>query len=254
MQSIDTIMANMVNLRVHIAPVGFEIDRIVISAKRMKADKVWLLVHENPSQDKATRFIEKIQKELKKAKIHVELLSHNRLDLFKIIKSVKEIIGKEKGNNVYVNVSSGSKIQAIGCMMACMMFNGKENVKPFYAEAEHYPGFEGKQQSTGVKELVSLPAYEIHTPKLELVQALKIIHEHDGKISKKEMAELSEQSALIVVKAKEENFEQARFASLDKNIIQPLLEDWKFIEIEKKGRSRWIKITEDGKNATEFLL
>ena len=247
-------MANMVNLRVHIAPVGFEIDRIVISAKRMKADKVWLLVHENPSQDKATRFIEKIQKELKKAKIHVELLSHNRLDLFKIIKSVKEIIGKEKENDVYVNVSSGSKIQAIGCMMACMMFNERENVKPFYAEAEHYLGFEGKEQSTGVKELVQLPSYEIHTPKRELIKALRIIKENKGRMTKKDMAAIAVRDEIITVNAREENYEQALYASLDKNIIQPLLEEWKFIEIEKKGRSRWIKITTEGMNATKFLI
>ena len=254
MQSIDTIMANMVNLRVHIAPVGFEIDRIVISAKRMKADKVWLLVHEIPSQDKAARFIEKIQKELKKAKINVELLSHNRLDLFMILKSVKEIIEKEKGSDVFVNVSSGSKIQAIGCMMACMMFNEKENVKPFYAEAEHYPGFEGTQQSTGVKELVQLPTYEIHTPKRELIEALRIIKENKGRMTKKDMAAIAVRDEIITVNAREENYEQALYASLDKNIIQPLLENWKFIEIEKIGRTRWIKMTYDGLHAAEFLV
>jgi len=247
-------MANMVNLRVHIAPVGFEIDRIVISAKRMKADKVWLLVHENPSQDKATRFIEKIRKELKKAKINVELLSHNRLDLFMILKSVKEIIEKEKENNVYVNVSSGSKIQAIGCMMACMMFNEKENVKPFYVEAEHYLGFEGTQQSTGIKELVQLPSYKIHTPKRELIEALRIIKENKGRMPKKDMAAIAVRDEIITVNAREENYEQALYASLDKNIIQPLSDEWKFIEIEKIGRTRWIKMTDDGFHAAEFLV
>ena len=33
MDTIDTIMKNIVNLRIHIAPVGFEIDRIIIPAK-----------------------------------------------------------------------------------------------------------------------------------------------------------------------------------------------------------------------------
>ena len=46
----------------------------------------------------------------------------------------------------------------------------------------------------------------------------------------------------------------ARFASLDKNIIQPLEEQWKFIHIEKIGRNRWITLTQEGKNAIEFLL
>lgn len=242
------------NLRVHIAPVGFEIDRIVIPAKDMKADKVWLLVHNKPSEDKARAYIEKVQKMLKKAKIKVETAPLNRLELFGILRTVKEIVEREKENTVYVNVSSGSKIQAIACMMACMMFNDRKNVTPFYAEAEHYPAFEGTQQSSGVKKLVPLPTYEIHTPKPELIKALKIIKDHDGRITKKEMAELAESNGVIIVNAREENLEQARFASLDQNIIQPLVEDWKFVEIEKIGRTRWIKMTEEGMNAAEFLI
>ena len=252
MHTLDTIMAKLENLRVHIAPVGFEIDRIVIPAKKLKADKVWLLVHDNPSEDKATPFTEEIKKHFKKLKIKFEIEYADRLDLFAIIKSVREIIDKEKENEVYVNVASGSKIHAIACMMACMIFNDRKNLKPFYAEAETYAGFKGKQQSTGVKALKSLPSFEIHMPKPELIRALKMIQEHDGKISKKEMAQIAEDEKLIVVNAREENLSQARFASLDQNIIQPLYE-WNFVTIEKIGRTRWIRITQEGENITKFL-
>ena len=245
---------SITKLRVHVAPIGFEIDRVVISAKKSKADKVWLVVHDNPATDKAGPFAEEIKKNLKKAKIKFEIAYANRLDLFQIIKAVKEIVNKEKENDIYVNVASGSKIQAIACMMACMIFNDKKNIHPFYAEAEQYTGFQGKQQSLGVKSLLTLPTYEIQIPKTELISALKIIKEHKGKISKKELAELAEENDLITVGARNENYEQARFASLDKNIIQPLVEQWKFVEIEKIGRTRWVKITQDGINATEFLV
>lgn len=254
MQTVDTIMNNISKLRVHIAPVGFEVDRIVLPAKEMKADKIWLLIHNNTIQDKAKTYVENIQKELKKAKIHFEMAKLDRLDLFMVLKSVKEIVEKEKDNDIYINVSSGSKIQAIACTMACMMFNTNKNIKPYYAEPEHYPALKGTQQSTGLKRLVSLPSYEIHTPKSEHVKALKIIKEHNGKITKKEMAKLAEEAEIITVGAKEENFEQARFASLDKNIIQPLVEQWHFVEIEKIGRNRWINMTDDGKKAADFLI
>jgi len=252
MHTNHTIMA-LTNLRIHIAPVGFEIDRVVIPAKEMRADKVWLLVHDKPNEDKATPFIEKIQKQLKKEKIKVVKEYHNRLDLFQIIKSVKKIIEDEKENNIYVNLASGSKIQAIAGMMACMMFNQRKNVIPFYAEADRYLGFEGKQLSIGVKNVIQVPTYEIQTPESRHVKALKIIQEKGGKITKKEMAELADKNKLISVNAEKENYNQARFASLDQNIIQPLIEKWNFIEIEKIGRNRWIKITREGINATEFL-
>jgi len=110
------------------------------------------------------------------------------------------------------------------------------------------------EQTTGVKNLHPLPTFEIQRPKPELIGALKIIIENNGKIQKKQMAELAEKENLITVNAREENYTQARFASLDKNIIQPLQEEWKFIKVEKIGRNRWIKVTQEGINAAEFLV
>jgi len=68
------------------------------------------------------------------------------------------------------------------------------------------------------------------------------------------MAEEAEKRKIITVNAKEQNFTQARFASLDKNIVQPLVETWGFVEVEKIGRNRWLKMTEDGEHAAEFLI
>ena len=138
-------------------------------------------------------------------------------------------------------------------MMACMMFQGSTKLTPYYAEPESYSSVKGKQLSSGLKSVVKLPAYEIHIPKPVLVKALKIIQENGGKITKKEMAKIAYEKKIIVVNAREENFQQARFASLDKNIIQPLLNEWKFIEVERIGRTRWIKTTPEGLGAVEFL-
>ena len=60
MHTVDTIMPEMIKLRVHIAPVGFEIDRVVIPATRMKADKVYLLRHDNYSEDKSGPYVKKL--------------------------------------------------------------------------------------------------------------------------------------------------------------------------------------------------
>jgi len=254
MHTVDTIMAKIAKLRVQIAPVGYEIDRIVMPAIQEKADKVWLLLHENKSEDKAGPFITKIKKQLEKQNIEVKEEYHNRRDLFKIIRAVKNIVEQEKANEIYINLASGSKIQAIGTMMACMMFNENENVHPFYVEAANYPGFESKKPlSTGIKEIQNVPPYSIKIPDQKLIDSLKIIQKNNGKLTKKEMAKLAEEQQLITINAKEKNHSMARFASLDKNIIQPL-EEWGFIVVEKIGRNRWIKITKEGKNASEFLI
>ena len=252
MHTINTMKTHLTKLRIHIAPVGFEYDRIVLPAVQMKADKVWLIREANPSKEKASKYIEMIRKDLQKKNIQVAYAESDRQDLFDILKTVKEIFEKEKDNDIYVNVSSGSKIQAISCMMACMMFR-EYTPTPYYAEPEEYASTQGKPQSSGLKDIVDLPKYEMRKPKRELIEALKIIQEKNSPITKKEMAILAEQKNLITVTAQDENKNQARYASLDKNIIKPLEEQWKFVIVEKIGRNHLIKMTPEGRNAAKFL-
>jgi hypothetical protein len=255
MHTVHTVMNKLATFRVHIAPLGFEIDRIVIPLKETKADKLWLLVHEKTAEDKSGPYLAKIKKECKKMKVELKIAYADRLSMFKIIKSVKEIIGEEKNNYIYINVASGSKIQAIACMMACMILKECKNLQPFYAEPKKYAAFDGEQQSFGIKDTIPLPTYEIQIPKPKLLEALRIIKEAEKqKITKKEMAIIAEEKEIITINSEEENHSQARFASLDKNIIQPLKDEWNFIEIEKIGRNRWIKITQEGIDAAEFLI
>ena len=254
MHTIHT-MKSMINQRIHIAPVGFEIDRIVLPAVEMKADLVYLVVHDNLSTDKAQKYHTEIQKQLKKQKIKTETVYANRFRLFDIIGVVKKLIQENRKDSFYVNVASGSKIHAIGCMMACMMFDDRDNIHPFYPQADKYPVYKNNEQQTyGVKEIHALPTYQLLTPKQDLLEALKIIKEHDGRIQKKALAEEAEERKILTIGARKENHSMARFASLDKNIIQPLLNTWGFIEEEKIGKNRWISFTDDGKNASEFLF
>jgi len=256
METIDTVMPEIIKLRVHLAPVGYEIDRVVIPAEQMRADKVYLFVHENPSEDKARSYLERIEKKLKQKNIKTQVITANRFRLFSIMKAVKETILKERENDIYINVASGSKIHAVGCMMACMIFDDRENIHPYYAQAKEYPQFKGKEQQTrGVEEITNLPTYQIRTPSQKLINTLQIIKNSEKqKITKKELARIAVERNLITVKAREENESQATFASLDKNIIQPLENEWGFVETEKIGRNRWVKLSKEGSYASEFLI
>lgn len=254
---------NNMNLRIHVAPVGFEVDRIVLSAKKRRADKVYLMVDMNPSRDKADKFAKKARRELEAADIEVEEIAHNRMDLFSIIKTVRMVIERERENFVYVNLASGSKIQAIGGMMASMMFNESNNVVPFYAEAERYTELEKQEDvqeiTKGIREIIDIPSYEIQKPSGKLIKALSVVRDvdrgmrgPDKRIRKKDMAKACIDN--YAIEGNPDRISNAEFASLDKNIIQPLKNDWKFISEEKAGRTRWISLTREGRNAAEFLV
>ena len=242
-------------LRVHIAPVGFEIDRIIIPATNMRADKIWLIGHNNLSQDKARPFLEKVRKTLEKKNIEVKEVTADRYRLFDIVRTIKEIISEEKNNDIYLNVASGSKIHAVGMMMATMIFDDRSNLHPFYAQAKEYHYTKiSEPHTTGIETIHDLPTYRIHTPSKKHLDALKILVDNDGKMKKKEMAEIAEEQKIIIINAEPNNHSQARFASLDKNIISPLEHDWGYITTEKVGRNRWIHLTDEGRWASEFLI
>ena len=207
------------------------------------------------STNSSTPFLDKIRKILEKKDIEVKEITVNRNRLFEIVKTVKEIIVEEKEHDIYLNVASGSKIHAVGMMMATMIFDDRSNLHPFYAQAKDYHHTKvSEPQTTGIEEIHDLPTYRIQTPQKKHLDALKILVEHDGKMKKKEMAEIAENAKIIVINANPNNHSQARFASLDKNIIAPLENDWEYITTEKVGRNRWIHLTEEGRWASEFLI
>ncbi|ABK78039.1 conserved hypothetical protein [Cenarchaeum symbiosum A] len=245
-------MKGLENLRIQIAPVGFEIDRIVIPAKRLKADRLYLLMHSNPSADKATSYAGRIREALG-PDIEVRDISADRSNLFEVIRTVREVLELEEDGTIYVNVASGSKIQALGCMMACMMAKDRRNIRPFYPEAEEYAGFKGTQQSTGVGEIQQLPTFEIHTPRADLIQVLGIVRENGGRITKKKLAEIADEKGLVKINAKKDNYSQVRYTTLDKNIIRPLKDQWNLISVNKVGRNHHVELTEEGRNLSEFL-
>ncbi len=118
--------------RIHIAPVGFEVDRIVLPAEKMKADRVWLIVHNNPEEDAGQPFSKLITESLKERRIELKSEGCRSNGLVRYIEGVEE----EVNNAIFINVSSGSKIQSIVSMMACMIFKHHGQL-PLFLSLDH---------------------------------------------------------------------------------------------------------------------
>ena len=245
-------MNKYTRLRIHIAPLGFESDRIVLPAVEMKADRVWILMHDSPQKIQIKSYLDDVKTRLGEERIEFNVMTLDRLNLFSVIKGVKEITRMGEDNTYYVNVSSGSKIQAVACTMACMMFNEQDNLIPYYAQPENYYEYNGNQISTGLDKIIDIPQYQIKIPDKKLIQALQIIKKRGNRINKTNFAIDALDEKIIEIKSKE-NFEQARFTSLNKNIILPLKNIWGFIKEEKIGRTRWIELTPEGEDALRML-
>lgn len=245
--------SSLFKLRVHIVPVGFEIDRVIEPLIRFKADKVWLIIEENIETSDANYHYQEIKRRLREIDMKFDERRCQFRALFELLNEYRIVIEEEHEHEIFINVSTGNKIEAIAGMMAAMMFHSdKISITPYYAVPENYEikPKEGEQFTSGYKDVIQLPNYKIERPKEHLITALKIIKEN-GIVSKKELIEIFLSKKLIVIE-KINHSESAKHSQLNKKFLEPLNEK-KFIEIEGKGKAARIKISSDGENILKFL-
>ena len=118
-------------LRVHIAAVDHHIERIVEPMIRLRADKAYLLAFSE--NDSVSEFLKKTKTILKKHHIAIQVEHVDLWDLMACIGIARDIIHNEKENQVFFNVSAGTKICAISFMLACMLWD----CEPYYAKTEY---------------------------------------------------------------------------------------------------------------------
>ena len=238
--------------RIQIAPVGFEVDRVVLPAIREKAERVYLMVHKNRSEDKATKYAAAIQKKLKAANIDTKIIFCDWQNIESITREARDLILRlsktkpgEAGNEIAINLASGSKNHAIGLDRACMTFRKRKHIHPFYPEAEKWTAWRyPKQQSTGVKKIKQISIHRIIVPEPELIDALRII--------KRDAINIPTRKGRKGVKKKDLSKSlfgdsgKVSLTKLQRNITQKLVSTWRAIEIFKVGQSDWISLTDEG--------
>jgi hypothetical protein len=245
-------MVEIYRKRIQIAPVGFEVDRVVLPAIREKAERVYLMVHNNRSEDKATKYAAAIQKKLKAANIDTKIVYCDWQDIESITREARDLILRlsktkpgEAGNEIAINLASGSKNHAIGLDRACMTFRKRKHIHPFYPEAEKWTAWRyPKQQSEGVKKIKQIPIHRIIVPEPELIEALRII--------KRDAIDIPTRKGRKGVKKKDLSKSlfgdsgKVSLTKLQRNITQKLASTWRAIEIFKVGQSDWISLTDEG--------
>ena len=184
-------------LRIHIAPVGFKVNRVTEPVIRERADKVYLITHSN--QDKAVPHLEKILKILKKERfLQIQKRYTNIWDFFECLQTYKKIIREEQNSgHIYINVSTGSQIMSIAGMFACMIWGGT----PYYAHID-YDNIK-KDPMDGLPEvrvevIDELPVYSLSKPRHESLAVLQILSKAGGKMKKGKLIEQLEGVNLIV--------------------------------------------------------
>jgi len=253
--------------RVHIAPVGFEIDRVVIPVIEMKADRVWLMTERDPARDQGRSYLEKVEAEIHRQNEHCEIeikrCDFDGRDLYDVLRAFREIVEQERDNHIFVNVSTGTKIHAIAGMMACMIFKDLAvDLIPYYAKPDTYLSLpeEGTQMSTGCRVIHPLPNYRIERPSDDLIKMLTVINGCCGNdppsVTKRELIRKLRDRGLLTLSEIEgrpiRNEKVAYYLALQRKCLEPLRK-WNFIEIKPQIKRGKIHMTQEGKDMLKFL-
>jgi hypothetical protein len=241
--------------RVHVMPLGFEHDRIVEPAMEYRADRVVLLDWLADDVERPA-YHDDVVADLEAAGIEVDLRDCDLFDLYDAIGVVAEIVttearpnGDDVGNDVYVNLATGSKITAIAGMIACMVTG---DARPYYVRAERYAS--GTEPvGYGMEVAIDLPTYPMERPDRQQIATLDRLVEA-GPQSKKELIRFGADCDLPFVRDCDRPFDASgkptkqSYARLRRHVVEPLA-DRGFVDVESVGTTRRVRATEEGRNA-----
>lgn len=236
--------------RVHIAPQGFEDERIHLPAAKLDADLVILVSHENESQT-GTDCSQRIQESLVAEGIKHEKTTCDLFDLTDALETILETIRSRKpDDNIDVNISAGSKITAIAGMLACMI----TGADPYYVVPEGYHKTdEDDDQATvsyGMKDIKSLPAYPVTAPDSQLIEVLAFIREEQPEqgpygVLLKEIGRYLIDHDLPAVQGSQTEEAEKIYPIVNERIVDPLRQHGLVSKTRLDGGTQ-IRTTQDG--------
>ncbi|MGH9921102.1 MAG: DUF6293 family protein, partial [Nitrososphaerales archaeon] len=172
--------------RVHVAPVGFEVDRIVEPVVKMEGETVVLLAQLS-DRDKGRHFLDKVVGKLRRRGIKIEVIRKDIHDLYALTKAFAGVFRSHRHDSIFLNVSSGSKIEAIAAVLATMLVRNEGiDVTLYYAVPHEYTTPITQPLSRGCDEVLPLPHLSMQVPSPEMREALRILRA--GARSKSELA------------------------------------------------------------------
>lgn len=238
-----------VSERLHIAPLGYEEQRVYKPAVDLKADRIVILVHnDNDDESKIERYSETVRSELERATIDYEFERVDLFDLYGVLGRIAHLITDNKNDEIFVNLATGSKVSAIAGMIACMATG---EATPYYVRARDYE----KETPRKADDPTELPAYPVEAPKAEQVKILAYLDEEGG-ATKRELIEFGEESGLPFVADHDVDEFKAKYRLLDDHILDSL-ENRGYVEVVKRGREKLVRITElgdDTRRGFEYLI
>jgi len=241
--------------RVHVAAVGFEVERVVEPILRERADRAYLLTR--AGDDRAAPFVAEVRRRLVAAdpRLDIRVAATEIWDVFGALGQFRRIFEEERRTEkhasavvpIRVNVSTGTKITAIAGTLACMLWRGE----PYYVQVSEswYSRMAPKVRTVNdvVARVDPVSIYELRAPSKELVEVLEALGRGGGTLRKRDLIR-----ALALDRARpgasgRPPSAQAQHSRLRAR-LEPLEGRWGFVAADPGGRGR-VRLTDQGRLA-----
>lgn len=240
--------------RIHIAPVGFEVERITEPILSDRADRVYLLTRSE--RDAAQPFVDAVVRRLRAAPwpVEVRVTPTEIWDVFGALGAFRQIFEGERRVDrhdssvvpIRVNVSTGTKITSIAGTLSCMLWKGE----PYYVRVSRSWYSNRTPRVRPVNDVISgvdpVGVYELRAPAAELVEVLEALDRRGGAVRKRDLlrelgldARGGEGGGLTP---------QAQHGRLRRR-LEPLEQRWGFVRVEGTGPRGRVRLTEQGRVA-----
>ncbi|QLG29890.1 hypothetical protein HUG10_19975 (plasmid) [Halorarum halophilum] len=187
--------------------------------------------------------------ELEAARIDVTTVAVDLFDMYGVLGEVTTIAAQHAEDLVHVNVSTGTKLSAIGAAIACMELS--TNATAYYVHPEEYAhGDIDEPLTSEYADDEALPGYPIDSPTAEQVAVMDYVHRKDTTVytpKKKDLIEFGKQAALPFYANSTAKSDKAAFGRLKSRILDPLTER-KYVTVEHVGRRKQVSLTELGED------
>ena len=247
--------------RIHIAPVGFEVERVTEPILGERADRAYLLTR--AGDDAARPFVEEVVRRLARARPPVEVRVERTeiWDVFGTLGALRAIFGRERREDrhaagvvpIRVNVSTGTKITAIAGTLACMLWRGEA----YYAQVTRawYSGLTPRVRPVNdvVGRIDPVSVYELRAPAPELVEVLEALDRRGGALRKRELIrELGLDRPSPGEPGGRGPTPQAQHSRLRTRLL-PLESRWGFVASDALGARGRVRLTDQGRLALRLF-
>jgi len=234
------------HLRVHIVPVGFEVKRVTEPILQLKGDRAYLISLKE--DDKAAEHVKKIKQILASKQVDVKVEYTDIWNIMSCMEKFREIVTREKGNQIYFNVSTGSTLASIAAMLTCMIWK----CRAYYAKLKYDEKKKREELvENDVEDVLSIPVYKILRPEDRHLLILGIIKDKSRKIRKKDLIEKLNELKIIRPVMGEKLSVHAEHSQLNA-MLKPLVDEH-YVEVQSRGRSSIVILTQQGENALKIF-